>query len=244
MGGGRFASDPGICDDTFENPASSCGCCWSGRWKEAVRAGAAAGVPPEMRCWAGWTSMRGSWIWCSWTSRWRDQRHGYSQGPAGRGRPRAPAGIQRYSDYVFDSYEVGALGYLLKPAGAEELEKVLTRALTTPSSGRRRLSSARSGGMIPHPDAILCPLRPATGDQRHPRRALYFFTGSWTRWLPSWGGVRPHPPAVSGPGGGGGPGDRERGVGRGGDPAHQPLLPAGGAACLDTGGAGVGREWE
>ena len=38
--------------------------------------------------------------------------------------------VTGYSDYVFDGYEVGALGYLLKPAGAEELEKVLTRALT------------------------------------------------------------------------------------------------------------------
>ena len=34
--------------------------------------------------------------------------------------------VTGYSDYVFDGYEVGALGYLLKPAGAEELEKVLT----------------------------------------------------------------------------------------------------------------------
>ena len=40
--------------------------------------------------------------------------------------------VTGYSDYVFDGYEVGALGYLLKPAGAEELEKVLTRALTAP----------------------------------------------------------------------------------------------------------------
>ena len=34
--------------------------------------------------------------------------------------------VTGYSDYVFDGYEVGALGYLLKPAGAEELESTLS----------------------------------------------------------------------------------------------------------------------
>lgn len=43
------------------------------------------------------------------------------------------AGIQLvfvtgYSDYVFDGYSVGALGYLLKPPAQEQLEKVLERA--------------------------------------------------------------------------------------------------------------------
>ena len=154
--------------------------------------------------------------------------------------------VTGYSDYVFDGYEVGALGYLLKPAGAEELEKVLTRALTALQRQEEELFFCRSGEVFYRirRDAILY----FRSDRRQvtcvtPRR-LYFLREAGPGGCPAGGGVRPHPPAVSGPGGGGGPGDRERGVGRGGDPAHQPLLPAGGAACLDTGGAGVGREWE
>lgn len=155
--------------------------------------------------------------------------------------------VTGYSDYVFDGYEVGALGYLLKPAGAEELEKVLTRALTALQRQEEELFFCRSGEVFYRirRDAILY----FRSDRRQvtcvtPRRA-YIFYGKLDQVAAQLGAefVRIHP-AVSGPGGGGGPGDRERGVGRGGDPAHQPLLPAGGAACLDTGGAGVGREWE
>ena len=45
----------------------------------------------------------------------------------------ADAGLQLvfvtgYSDYVFDGYSVGALGYLLKPPKQEQLESVLNRA--------------------------------------------------------------------------------------------------------------------
>ena len=140
--------------------------------------------------------------------------------------------VTGYSDYVFDGYEVGALGYLLKPAGAEELERVLTRALTALQRQEEELFFCRSGEVF----------------YRIRRDAILYFRSDRREagpgGCPAGGGVRPHPPAVSGPGGGGGPGDRERGVGRGGDPAHQPLLPAGGAACLDTGGAGVGRKWK
>lgn len=38
--------------------------------------------------------------------------------------------VTGFSDYVFDGYSVDALGYLLKPARREQLENVLTRALT------------------------------------------------------------------------------------------------------------------
>ena len=36
--------------------------------------------------------------------------------------------VTGYADHVFDGYSVGALGYLLKPPGAEQLEEVLDRA--------------------------------------------------------------------------------------------------------------------
>lgn len=37
--------------------------------------------------------------------------------------------VTGYTDYVFDGYTVGALGYLLKPAKPKQLEDVLVRAL-------------------------------------------------------------------------------------------------------------------
>ena len=69
---------------THGNPASSCGCCWSGRWRGGPRRRGCWSSPPEMRCWAGWTGMRGSWIWCSWTSRWRGPTAWIRPGPCGR----------------------------------------------------------------------------------------------------------------------------------------------------------------
>ena len=69
---------------THGNPASSCGCCWSGRWRGGPRRRGCWSSPPEMRCWAGWTGMRGSWIWCSWTSRWRGPTAWTRPGPCGR----------------------------------------------------------------------------------------------------------------------------------------------------------------
>lgn len=37
--------------------------------------------------------------------------------------------VTGYSDYVYDGYSVGALGYLLKPAREQQLDDILTRAL-------------------------------------------------------------------------------------------------------------------
>ncbi len=39
--------------------------------------------------------------------------------------------VTGFADYVFDGYAVGALGYLLKPPKADQLEAVLSRALTS-----------------------------------------------------------------------------------------------------------------
>lgn len=38
--------------------------------------------------------------------------------------------VTGYSDYVYDGYSVGALGYLLKPPKPQQLDEILTRALT------------------------------------------------------------------------------------------------------------------
>lgn len=37
--------------------------------------------------------------------------------------------VTGYADYVFDGYSVGALGYLMKPAGGDKLNDILTQAL-------------------------------------------------------------------------------------------------------------------
>ena len=86
--------------------------------------------------------------------------------------------VTGYSDYVFDGYEVGALGYLLKPAGAEELEKVLTRALTALQRQEEELFFCRSGEVFYRirRDAILY----FRSDRRQvtcvtPRRAYIFY---------------------------------------------------------------------
>ena len=52
--------------------------------------------------------------------------------------------VTGYSDYVFDGYEVGALGYLLKPAGAEELAAAVR--CSTASGGTPSCTSAQTGG--------------------------------------------------------------------------------------------------
>ena len=76
--------------------------------------------------------------------------------------------VTGYSDYVFDGYEVGALGYLLKPAGAEELERVLTRALTALQRQEEELFFCRSGEVFYRirRDAILY-FRSVTSRYRH-----------------------------------------------------------------------------
>ena len=86
--------------------------------------------------------------------------------------------VTGYSDYVFDGYEVGALGYLLKPAGAEELERVLTRALTALQRQEEELFFCRSGEVFYRirRDAILY----FRSDRRQvtcvtPRRAYIFY---------------------------------------------------------------------
>lgn len=38
--------------------------------------------------------------------------------------------VTGYSDYVYDGYSVGALGYLLKPPKPQQLDDILTRAVT------------------------------------------------------------------------------------------------------------------
>ena len=54
---------------------------------------------------------------------------------AARRLRQADAGLQLvfvtgYTDYVYDGYAVGALGYLLKPAKPQQLDDILTRALS------------------------------------------------------------------------------------------------------------------
>lgn len=144
-----------------------------------VRAGAAAGVLLR-RCAAGLDgpARGGAGSGVPGHRDGGDQRHGHGQGPAGGDQSLQLVFVTGYSDYVFDGYEVGALGYLLKPAGAEELEKVLTRALTALQRQEEELFFCRSGEVFYRirRDAILY----FRSDRRQvtcvtPRRAYIFY---------------------------------------------------------------------
>lgn len=53
--------------------------------------------------------------------------------------------VTGYTDYVFDGYAVGALGYLLKPPKPAQLEDVLTRALAAIQRQEPELFFCRNG---------------------------------------------------------------------------------------------------
>jgi DNA-binding LytR/AlgR family response regulator len=53
--------------------------------------------------------------------------------------------VTGYSEYVYDGYAVGALGYLLKPPKPEQLDDILTRALSAFYRGADTAFVCRSG---------------------------------------------------------------------------------------------------
>lgn len=53
--------------------------------------------------------------------------------------------ITGFSDYVFDGYEVDALGYLLKPAKREQLESILSRMLAKRCKDDKQIYSCHYG---------------------------------------------------------------------------------------------------
>ena len=53
--------------------------------------------------------------------------------------------VTGYSDYVYDGYSVGALGYLLKPPKRQQLEGILARAQAALADGAERSFICRSG---------------------------------------------------------------------------------------------------
>ena len=68
--------------------------------------------------------------------------------------------VTGYADYVFDGYSVGALGYLLKPPKAKQLEDVLARATAALFRGEDEVYLCRSGEVT----------------YRIPRRQILYFT--------------------------------------------------------------------
>lgn len=67
--------------------------------------------------------------------------------------------VTGYADYVFDGYEVGALGYLLKPAEPAKLDALLRRAIA-------RLQGEQCG-------CFLC--KNADGLYRFPKHSILYF---------------------------------------------------------------------
>lgn len=67
--------------------------------------------------------------------------------------------VTGYTDYVFDGYSVGALGYVMKPPLSEQLEPIVSRAL---------------GALCQEADAVfLC--RNADGLYRIPKKTISYF---------------------------------------------------------------------
>ena len=65
--------------------------------------------------------------------------------------------VTGFSDYVFDGYGVGALGYLMKPAGREQLEDIISRALAKLCKGADSVFSCHDGDSwyrIPHREIL------------------------------------------------------------------------------------------
>lgn len=53
--------------------------------------------------------------------------------------------VTGFSDYVFDGYRVGALGYLMKPAKRDQLEEILSRFLVKLCQDAQAVYSCRDG---------------------------------------------------------------------------------------------------
>lgn len=56
--------------------------------------------------------------------------------------------VTGYTDYVFDGYAVGALGYLIKPPKAEQLESIVSRALAALHRHEPELFFCRNGDSV------------------------------------------------------------------------------------------------
>ena len=65
--------------------------------------------------------------------------------------------VTGFSDYVFDGYRVGALGYLMKPAKRDQLEEILSRFLVKLCQDAQAVYSCRDGDSwfrIPHKEIL------------------------------------------------------------------------------------------
>ena len=67
-----------------------------------------------------------------------------------------------YSDYVFDGYGTGALGYLLKPPRQEQLEEVLRRAQAALLRGSTKPTSPKTAT-----PPTVCPIRRSSISHRN-----------------------------------------------------------------------------
>ena len=159
----------------------------------------------------------------------------------------ADAGLQLvfvtgYAEHVFDGYSVGALGYLLKPPKAEQLEEVLDRAQAALVRDLDRAYICRSGDT--HYRIPIANILYFVSDRRQVAcvtagRGVHVLRQAGHGGGGGGGGLCPHPPAVSGSDRSCGPDGGRRGgaAGRRRLPVSrscQPLGPAG----LYPGGAG------
>lgn len=96
--------------------------------------------------------------------------------------------VTGFSDYVFDGYRVGALGYLMKPAKRDQLEEILSRFLVKLCQDAQEVYSCRDGDSwfrIPHKEILYF-----ESDRRKvncvTQNRTYSFMASSMRLLRSW----------------------------------------------------------
>lgn len=135
--------------------------------------------------------------------------------------------VTGYTDFVFDGYSVGALGYVMKPPQAGQIDDVLTRALRRSSTKRTRSFMPQYGRFVPHPEKVhpLFLLRPAAGHLRDRYTRDYLLRPAGRRGGVGRRVVCAHPPALSGARGCGRPRGGRHGRDRGGQAAGQPVVP-------------------
>ena len=135
--------------------------------------------------------------------------------------------VTGYTDFVFDGYAVGALGYVMKPPQAEQIDDVLTRALAAQFNEADKMFLCRNtDGLFRIPKKSI---RYFCSDRRQvtcvtDTRRISFYARLDEVAGQVGASFRAHPPALSGARGRGRPGGGQHGRDRGGQAAGQPVV--------------------
>lgn len=111
--------------------------------------------------------------------------------------------VTGYDSHVYEGYQVGALGYLLKPPKAAQLADILDRATATlTQTNTAFFPLPQRGDHLPHPlcrDSLLRLGSPA-GHLRYQGQGIYLLPQTGPGGPGGGHCFRAHPPALPGPG--------------------------------------------